>query len=516
MFPRWTICLLLAAVCAADGPETFTMRLDAQGFSVEELEAAAVLPLERALLAHTAVRRCTVRIRPGEAELRIELGGELPFQMDALREALEALPDEVSVSYLAGEPAAPAIELLVCAPESARVALSIWCTSLAQELARQPGVGGIELAGTSVERLRVALDLTRLAAFGLSIDDVQRALGEAGMVVQQGSMLRGEELLLDLEPNALEVEDLVLTVRADARVLLRDVGELRASREARGRVAFDGRAAVWLGVVPGEGEEVAPALLTSLRAFEAALEAISGAVYGLRGLGPELPGLAFGCWGRCSPLMRTAEQAFSELAENLEDGQPWLLIQRAGQTEVRFAAPDTKAFESAYTRFPGYVMSDAARLARVTIRAPEREALGFALRHLQIELTSDGGLVPFRVLGLASRPALRVELDEAKLRMLGLSPEAVRRQLGTWGPLAPDNAERLADMLLSTPDGAVVPLQHVASIQLASEGYDWMRDQGQPAACIELAGTEEALRRAAARLPDIELPAGVDVSWQQD
>jgi multidrug efflux pump subunit AcrB len=102
--------------------------------------------------------------------------------------------------------------------------------TLATELQRVPGTRDITLIGEQSRVVQVAFDPQRLAAYGLTLTDLQRVLGGANSSVAAGALLRGGNVAQvqagSFLHSAEEVANLVVGVHQGAPVFLRDVAEI--------------------------------------------------------------------------------------------------------------------------------------------------------------------------------------------------------------------------------------------------------------------------------------------------
>jgi hydrophobe/amphiphile efflux-1 (HAE1) family protein len=108
-------------------------------------------------------------------------------------------------------------------------------TVLAQKLSQITGVGRVLVAGGQRPAFRIQLDPTRLASYGLSLEDVRSALSRANVNLPKGAFdgplqalsLGANDQITDVE----EYRKLVITVRNDSLVRIRDVGNVVQSVE---------------------------------------------------------------------------------------------------------------------------------------------------------------------------------------------------------------------------------------------------------------------------------------------
>ena len=99
---------------------------------------------------------------------------------------------------------------------------------LAQQISQIPGVGSVDIGGRQKPAIRIQVDPTRLAAMGLSLEDVRAAIGQASVSQAAGS-LSGEHSSAAIYTNdqitrAAPWNDTVIAWRHGAPVRVRDIG----------------------------------------------------------------------------------------------------------------------------------------------------------------------------------------------------------------------------------------------------------------------------------------------------
>ena len=125
------------------------------------------------------------------------------------------------------------------------------------ELQRVPGTRDIETIGGAERVVRVEFDPERLAAYGLALDDLRRALSVANAVAEPGGIVDdGREMLVQAGTFLMtpeEIADVVVGVHDGVPVLLRDVARVVTEGERPQRyVSFgSGTAGGTVGIAPG-------------------------------------------------------------------------------------------------------------------------------------------------------------------------------------------------------------------------------------------------------------------------
>lgn len=219
---------------AAPPPARVRVELLAPGMRAEALEREVVAPLEQALAGVPGLRRLSARIDEGTAELALEtLEPRLAEVREALLAARPRLPPELREPILRVEP--DAVAVVFRHPED---------PDLVRALQRLSGVARVEVCGGREEVVRVELDLARVDARGVGIDEVLHALGDTG----RGATL--EALAATPLPGGGRVGDVAQVVRSPQERECRD-------RREEGRVTFL--------IYPQRGAELA-ALASAVRA----------------------------------------------------------------------------------------------------------------------------------------------------------------------------------------------------------------------------------------------------------
>ena len=102
-------------------------------------------------------------------------------------------------------------------------------------LSRLPGVGRVDVEGTDVREIEVVCDPARLAAQGLSYDDVATAIRQATSVDAVGRLVQNyKQLLIVTDQEAHTPEDIgnvVVTTAVGSGVRVRDLGTVSVGTE---------------------------------------------------------------------------------------------------------------------------------------------------------------------------------------------------------------------------------------------------------------------------------------------
>ncbi len=268
------------------------------GASAERVEALVSEPIEQKLEEIAEIRRVDSTSRAGISVVSIELhdhvydNDEVFAEIrDELAAVIPRLPPEASTPEFDDKRGATAFSWIAAVTVESPEPLGL-ASRLAEELAdRLRGVPGTELVrtyGEPEEELLAVVDDAELAALGLTVTDVARALREADAKTPSGR-LRGaaSDLVLEVrgELDSLERVREVPVRRAGDGALVRvgDVAEVsRGWREPPREIGLvEGRRAIYVAARMEPGER-ADAWAARARAVHEAFEAEVGGPIGLR------------------------------------------------------------------------------------------------------------------------------------------------------------------------------------------------------------------------------------------
>jgi multidrug efflux pump subunit AcrB len=125
---------------------------------------------------------------------------------------------------------------------------------LAPQLQSIPGVSGVESAGGQIREMEVILDQQRMAAYGLTLDDISRRLAQENLNIAAGHITSPAlDMLARTDgrfASATDLRQVLIPVPgSDRRIRLEDVAEVRDGyREQRVFVRLDGIPATQMSV----------------------------------------------------------------------------------------------------------------------------------------------------------------------------------------------------------------------------------------------------------------------------
>jgi hydrophobe/amphiphile efflux-1 (HAE1) family protein len=251
------------------------VRIQAPGVSPEVAVDEVTKPLEEAFSATEGVLQVFSQTREGQVSLDLyfQPGGNIDQALNdataAFNRARSNLPDTIETPRLFKfDPSQlPVYELALTSPSLTGVDLRVFAEQeLARELGVVPGVAGVNVVGGVQEEVRVNIDLDRLQAFGIGLNDVLDELSNRNQDISGGRILgRNSEPLtrtVGRFRSADEINNLsflvnppntaatnTLLTSADRRVYLRDFAQvIDGAEKQRIFVALNGQEAVKVSI----------------------------------------------------------------------------------------------------------------------------------------------------------------------------------------------------------------------------------------------------------------------------
>ncbi|HEV7506573.1 MAG TPA: efflux RND transporter permease subunit [Thermoanaerobaculia bacterium] len=260
--PALTLLLTLAAAAAGAvwlsdlkrdvfpdlATPVFSIFVQNPAMGAEELETGVAVPLEVALAGLPEVRRIRSTSQAGVAQVRVEFEPDADYYLsrqlvtERVNQAARDLPPGTGaplVSSLTGR-LNEVMELVIeAAPGTAGLMelRELADFEVRNRMLGVPGVAAVEVLGGHLRQFQVQLDPERMAALGVTLNEVLAAVrganeNAAGGFVAQGSI----EWTVRAVGRAANVGDLrstVVTVRENTPVLLGEVAEVREAPAVR-------------------------------------------------------------------------------------------------------------------------------------------------------------------------------------------------------------------------------------------------------------------------------------------
>ncbi len=215
------------------------------GASPETMASAVATPLERQFGRVAAITEMTSSSFLGAANVALQfdlardINGAARDVQSAISAAAGQLPSNLPANptYRKVNPADAPIMILALTSATVDTGrmYDVASTILQQKLAQLEGVGQVFVGGSSLPGVRVELNPTTLARYGIGLEDVRAVLASANVNRPKGQ-LHGPERAWEIGTTdqlrfAAEYRPLVIAWRNGAPVRLADLGEVRDSVE---------------------------------------------------------------------------------------------------------------------------------------------------------------------------------------------------------------------------------------------------------------------------------------------
>ena len=239
-----------------------TVVTEAHGMAPTDVENLVTFPIETALNGAPDVRRVRSSTKIGLSVVTVEFewGTDLYLARQVVAERLQlaraSLPADIPAPAMA--PAASIMgEILFIALASDRHGGMELKNTAEQVIKRRvlavPGVAEVLPIGGDTQQFQVTLKPERLAAYGLTVDEVARALRDANQNTSAGFMVEGGQEYLIQGLGRIEalddIADTVVARRNGQPILVRHVAEVDIGpAPTRGVGSHNGKPAVVLGI----------------------------------------------------------------------------------------------------------------------------------------------------------------------------------------------------------------------------------------------------------------------------
>jgi len=247
------VCILLGGISFVEIPvdlmpeidqPTLSINIDYPGVAPEEIETLIARPLEQIVSSAPGVERVTSTSSEGRASVRVEFvyGTDIDVATDEVRSRLDrgrrSLPDDIEPPFIFKFDVSqfPIMFITVASGDYGPKELRTFIEkNVVYRLERVPGVGQVSLNGGLRREIHVDLDLDKLRALDLSVDQVVQRIRSENLNRPVGPVKEGRfELLLRTsgEYESLEqILDVALTARDGVPVYVRDVAAVEDSHE---------------------------------------------------------------------------------------------------------------------------------------------------------------------------------------------------------------------------------------------------------------------------------------------
>jgi HAE1 family hydrophobic/amphiphilic exporter-1 len=184
-------------------PATVNIQVSLPGSTPEEITTQVVLPLEEALSTISGMDEMTAQVQAGRARINcqfvLERGIESAAQdvREKVAGALRNLPPNIlpPIIQKSDPDADPVLSVVVAGDRSLRETTEIADKRIKRVLETVDGVGEVSLTGARLRQIRIFADADKLAAYGLTIIDIEQAIRNENVEIPGGTIVRGENEL---------------------------------------------------------------------------------------------------------------------------------------------------------------------------------------------------------------------------------------------------------------------------------------------------------------------------------
>ncbi|SFI16085.1 efflux RND transporter permease subunit [Planctomicrobium piriforme] len=236
------------------------------GASAEEIETTVTKPLEEAINTVSGLDEIQSTSREGASTIivRFVLEKDIDVAVQEVRDKvssiLKQLPDDIETPVVNkfDLDASPIMTLGVAGRRDEREVTELTKRKIQEVLQTVPGVGSIFLTGGRSRAVNVILDLDRLSALDISVEEVRQALVSQNMELPGGIVDQGpRELVLRTLGRIRETRlfsELIVTNRNGYPIRIKDIGRAEDSIEIpRGLSTLDGENAASLFILKQSG-----------------------------------------------------------------------------------------------------------------------------------------------------------------------------------------------------------------------------------------------------------------------
>jgi multidrug efflux pump len=261
------------------------------GASPEVMASSVAMPLERALGTISGVTEMTSSSTEGSTRITMQFALDRDVYQasndvqGAINAALASLPSGMNAAptYRRVNPSAAPILTLALTSEtvSAGALYDLAANVLEQRLAQVPGVGEVQIGGSSLPAVRVDLKPDALLHYGVSLDQVRQAIVAANSNKPRGVLENSEQqwqIVSDSNlDRAVDYQPIVIRQNEGAMLRLQDVATVSDSVENLKNIGyFNKKRAILLLIRPQANANIiatADQILKDLPALQAMLPA---------------------------------------------------------------------------------------------------------------------------------------------------------------------------------------------------------------------------------------------------
>jgi HAE1 family hydrophobic/amphiphilic exporter-1 len=264
-------------------PATVTVTVKLPGASPDELSSSVAEPLEQALSGVSGVDEIQTKLGVGQATMTVKfvLERDINDAAQDVREkvagAVKNLPPEILPPVVAkvDPDATPIYSVAIGGPYSLRTLTEIADKQVTRAIEAVDGVGEVSIGGGRAREIHIELDLAKLTAQGLSVEQVRDAVQGDNVEIPGGRLDQGDAEVALRTPgkfdNVDQFDQIVIAKQGGMPIKVADVATVSDSEEDARQSAFlGGQRAVIIDVRRQSGENT----LTVIDGVKAAIKAV--------------------------------------------------------------------------------------------------------------------------------------------------------------------------------------------------------------------------------------------------
>ena len=251
----WTAVTLPSAIYPELLFPRITIVAEGTALGAREVVFSVTRPIEEAVSSVQGIRRVTSRSIRGSSEIQLYFDEKMDMQValqqtqQRVTQAQQSLPAAVHIQV---ERLSPSVFPILSYNLEGGDPATLYDLALYQlrpELSRVPGVGRVDVQGSSVREVEVIADPARLAALGMSYSDVAQEIDHSLSVDAVGRVTQSYSQSLVVADQAIRTAARVGDIVIGHGLRVRDVASVAMGTQDRVSViAGDGRPAVLLNI----------------------------------------------------------------------------------------------------------------------------------------------------------------------------------------------------------------------------------------------------------------------------
>lgn len=249
-------------------PAQISVRTNYSGANSDIIESQITEPLEKAINSIDGIRNITSSSNQGSSNINIEFNLDKNLEeaandvRDKVSQAIRSLPQDIDAPPVVSKADANSDAIITMTIQSDNknvIELSDYAENVvAQRLQTIPGVSSVQIWGQRKYAMRLWIDPSKLASYGLTTSDVRNALNAQNVELPSGKLTGANTELTVKTLGNLSTEDefnnIIIRADGDRVVRLLDVG--KAALEAENletKLSDSGQPMVGLAIVPQPG-----------------------------------------------------------------------------------------------------------------------------------------------------------------------------------------------------------------------------------------------------------------------